>query len=117
MSIKPNMSRYVFYEIPNNVSGRFFIKLLKRYLNKDRWSILVKGQHMTEEGKKDSYAQYYGQSIEQSTHLRVYINDKLPKVTEETVTTTPLEKEFEGRDDRFNQAMKNIFGDNYNVRS
>ena len=114
MNIKPNMSRYVFCEIPNNVSGRFFIKLLKRYLNKDRWSILVKGQHMTEEGKKDSYAQYYGQSIEQSTHLRVYINDKLPKVTKET---TPLEKEFEGRDDRFNQAMKNIFGDNYNVRS
>ena len=117
MNIKPNMSRYVFCEIPNNVSGRFFIKLLKRYLNKDRWSILVKGQHMTEECKKDSYAQYYGQSIEQSTHLRVYINDKLPKVSEETITTTPLEKEFEVRDDRFNQAMKNIFGDNYNVRS
>lgn len=111
---KPNLSRYVFCEIPNNARGRIFIKLVKLYLNKDRWSILVKGQHMTEEGKKDSYAQYYGQSIEQSTHLRVYINDKLPKVTKET---TPLEKEFEGRDDRFNQAMKNIFGDNYNVRS
>lgn len=65
--------RYQFAEIPNNAEGWAFVEGLKKYLNRDRYCVVVKGQHITEQAK----GRYrFGQPIKASTHLRVYINEK-----------------------------------------
>ena len=48
---------------------------MKTYLNKARYTLRVRGQHIKDE-YKGTGATAYGQSIEQSTHLRVYIEEK-----------------------------------------
>ena len=67
--------KYDFCEIPNNNYGRSFIDDIKMYLNTKRYTVRVRGQHIKEE-YKGTGATAYGQSIDQSTHLRVYIEEK-----------------------------------------
>ena len=67
--------RYVFSEIPRNMYGDAFVDALKKYLNRSRYTMKVRGQHVKDE-YKGTGATAYGQSIEQSTHLRVYIEEK-----------------------------------------
>lgn len=67
--------RYVFSEIPNNDKGRRMIEEMKDTLNRSRYTMRVRGQHIKEE-YKGTGATAYGQNIEQSTHLRVYIEEK-----------------------------------------
>mgnify|MGYP003122367336 CR=1 FL=1 len=66
---------YSFCEIPNNAEGRDFIAKLREYLNKDSYKMRVRGQHLKEELYGQGKA-YHGQSIEDSTHLRVYLDRK-----------------------------------------
>ena len=68
-------ARYVFAEIPNNEYGKKLTRGMKVYLNHDSYTIRVRGQHIKPE-LKGTGATHYGQSIEQSTHLRVYIDKK-----------------------------------------
>ena len=68
-------ARYVFSEIPNNEHGKRLISSMKVYLNNDSYTMRVRGQHIKPE-LKGTGATYHGQSIEQSTHLRVYIDKK-----------------------------------------
>jgi len=70
-----NGSRYVFSEIPNNEYGKKLTRGMKVYLNDESYSIRVRGQHVKPELKGTGVTSY-GQSIEQSTHLRVYIDKK-----------------------------------------
>jgi len=67
--------RYVFCEIPNDCDGQRFTDDLKKYLNKESYTMRVRGQHIKPEFKGTN-ATSYGQSIEQSTHLRVYIDKR-----------------------------------------
>ena len=75
MTRKLNLSRYQFAEIPNDEEGRAFVKQLKTYLIKDRYNIVVKGQHMNDEAKANWRKYERGQPIALSTHLRVYVNE------------------------------------------
>ena len=75
MTRKLNLSRYQFAEIPNDEEGRAYVKQLKTYLNKDRYNIVVKGQHMNDEAKANWRKYERGQPIALSTHLRVYVNE------------------------------------------
>ena len=68
-------SRYIFTEIPNNEYGKKLTRGMKVYLNDDSYTMRVRGQHIKPE-LKGTGATYWGQSIEQSTHLRVYIDKK-----------------------------------------
>ena len=68
-------ARYVFCEIPNNEYGKKLTRGMKVYLNHDSYTMRVRGQHIKPE-LKGTGATHYGQSIEQSTHLRVYIDKK-----------------------------------------
>ena len=68
-------SRYIFTEIPNNEYGKKLTRGMKVYLNDESYSIRVRGQHVKPELKGTGVTSY-GQSIEQSTHLRVYIDKK-----------------------------------------
>ena len=80
-SLSPKGKHYVFSEIPNTDEGWEFVDKLKHYLNKESYKIRVRGQYLDEETKKtEGWRRYtYGQPIEKSKCLRVYVdinNDK-----------------------------------------
>ena len=71
----------MFSEIPNTDDGWEFVSLLKKYLNNVSYKIRVRGQYLDDETKKtEGWQKYsYGQPIEKSKCLRVYVdinNDK-----------------------------------------
>tara|TARA_R100001530_G_scaffold36985_2_gene28694 strand:- start:1283 stop:1627 length:345 start_codon:yes stop_codon:yes gene_type:complete len=66
--------QYLLKEIPNDEEGRTFIKQLKKYLNKDGWEVKVRGQHLKKGLNWKKYQ--YGQPIDCSTHLRLYVKWK-----------------------------------------
>ena len=68
-------SRYQFCEIPNNEDGQQLVKLMKKYLNKHRYKIRVKGQYLDKVKYPDSYWSK-GAPIDACTHIRVYIDEK-----------------------------------------
>jgi hypothetical protein len=67
--------RYVFCEIPNDEYGKKLTRGMKVYLNDESYTMRVRGQHIKPEFKGTN-ATSYGQSIEQSIHLRVYIDKR-----------------------------------------
>ena len=74
-SAHTNGHYYTFCEVPQDEEGKEFIKNCKKYLNKESYAIRVRGQHL----KKDLYGQgraYHGANMEDSTHMRVYIDKK-----------------------------------------
>ena len=72
---KKAVPKYDFCEIPNDKYGKAFVNAIKRYLNTKKYKMRVRGQHLKEELKGRGLARH-GQSIDQSTHLRVYIEEK-----------------------------------------
>lgn len=66
--------QYIFSEIPNDPRGRSIVRLMKRYLNKDRYEMRVKGQFLREGENWRHYP--YGQPISKSKCLRIYIKEK-----------------------------------------
>tara|TARA_Y100000004_G_scaffold186068_1_gene237082 strand:- start:309 stop:923 length:615 start_codon:yes stop_codon:yes gene_type:complete len=74
-STRLNGHYYTFCEVPQDEEGKEFIKNCKKYLNKESYTIRVKGQHL----KKELYGQgraYHGANMEDSSHMRVYIDKK-----------------------------------------
>lgn len=67
--------RYTFCEIPNTEEGQLLVKLMRKYLNADRYNIRVRGQYMNSEAKKNWRRWEMGQPINLSTHLRVYLEE------------------------------------------
>ena len=67
--------RYAFSEIPNDTEGQEFVDTMKKYLNKESYKLRVRGQHIKPE-LKGTGATYWGQSISESTHMRVYVEKK-----------------------------------------
>ena len=72
---QPQGCGYVFSEIPNDEYGKKLTRGMKVYLNNESYTMRVRGQHIKPE-LKGTGATYWGQSIDQSTHLRVYIDKK-----------------------------------------
>ena len=68
-------SRYIFTDIPNNEYGKKLTRGMKVYLNDESYTMRVRGQHIKPE-LRGTGATNCGQSIEQSTHLRVYIDKR-----------------------------------------
>ena len=66
---------YTFSEIPNDTDGQEFVDTMKKYLNKKSYKMRVRGQHIKPE-LRGTGATAYGQNIEESTHMRVYIDVK-----------------------------------------
>jgi hypothetical protein len=67
--------RYVFSEIPNDEYGKKLARGMKMYLNDESYTMRVRGQHLKPELYGTGKASF-GQSIEDSTHLRIYIDKK-----------------------------------------
>src|SRR5210317_1277036 len=66
---------YVFSEIPNDTDGQEFVDTMKKYLNKESYKIRVRGQHVKEE-LKGTGVTYWGQGLNESSHMRIYIDAK-----------------------------------------
>ena len=74
-SVHINGHYYTFSGVPQDEEGKEFVRNCRKYLNKDSYNIRVKGQHL----KKELYGQgkaYHGANMEDSTHMRVYIDTK-----------------------------------------
>jgi ElaB/YqjD/DUF883 family membrane-anchored ribosome-binding protein len=70
---------YVFHDIPNDCEGQEFTDNLKKYVNKDRYKLRLRGQYLDKSklSKGESWRDYErGQPIDKSTHIRVYIDEK-----------------------------------------
>mgnify|MGYP001214986885 FL=1 len=66
--------RMMFKDIPNDASGRAFVAQLREYLNTDSYKIRVRGQYLIDGEDWRRYS--YGQPIEKSKCLRVYVDNK-----------------------------------------
>lgn len=75
--LTPNKAipKYDFSEIPNDSEGQEFVDNVKKYLNFKKYKMRVRGQHIKEELKGKGLTDN-GQTIDQSTHLRIYIEEK-----------------------------------------
>ena len=73
---EPKGWRYMFCDIPNKQIGKIFVRMLKKYLNKESYKIRVKGQYLDDETKKtEGWKKYeFGQPIGKSKCLRVYVD-------------------------------------------
>tara|TARA_E500000178_G_scaffold341258_1_gene384980 strand:- start:4 stop:573 length:570 start_codon:yes stop_codon:yes gene_type:complete len=71
----PKGCGYVFCEIPNDERGKEFVAQLRQYLNRTSYKLRVRGQHIKQE-LKGTGATHWGQSIDESSHLRVYVDAK-----------------------------------------
>ena len=72
---QPKGCGYVFSEIPNDTDGQEFVDNMKKYFNKKTYKMRIRGQHIKPE-LKGTGATYWGQTRDESTHLRVYIETK-----------------------------------------
>ena len=59
----------------NGYGDGMYVDDARKYFNRSRYNMRVRGQHIKDE-YKGTGATAYGQNIEQSTHLRVYIEEK-----------------------------------------
>ena len=66
--------RYIFSDIPNDASGRAFVAQLREYLNTDSYKIRVRGQYLVDGENWRRYS--FGQPIDKSKCLRVYVDKK-----------------------------------------
>jgi len=73
--LQPKGCGYVFSEIPNDTDGQEFVDTMKQYFNKKSYKMRVRGQHIKPE-LKGTGATYHGQNIDESTHMRIYIDAK-----------------------------------------
>jgi len=73
--LKPKGCGYMFSEIPNDTDGQEFVDTMKQYFNKNTYSMRVRGQHIKPE-LRGTGATYFGQNLNESTHMRIYITEK-----------------------------------------
>ena len=66
---------YTFSEIPNDTDGQEFVDTMKKYFNKKSYKMRVRGQHVKPELRGTGVTSH-GQNIDESTHLRIYIEIK-----------------------------------------
>jgi len=66
---------YIFSEIPNDTDGQEFVDKMKKFFNKTSYKMRVRGQHIKPE-LKGTGATYWGQKLDESTHMRIYIEAK-----------------------------------------
>ena len=65
---------YVFSKLPNTDEGKEFVDNMRQHLNRDRYKMRVRGQGLVDGA--DWRQHRYGQPLDKSTHLRVYIEEK-----------------------------------------
>jgi len=72
--------RYVFSEIPNTEENMKMVKLMKKHINKDRYTVRWRGQYLIDGEDWKKYTD--GQPMNKSKCIRVYIDSKDYDTTE-----------------------------------
>ena len=72
--------RYVFSEIPNTEENLKMVKLMKKHINKDRYTLRWRGQYLIDGEDWKKYTD--GQPMNKSKCIRVYIDSKDYDTTE-----------------------------------
>ena len=72
--------RYVFSEIPNTEENLKMVKLMKKHINKDRYTLRWRGQYLIDGEDWKKYTD--GQPMNKSKCIRVYIDSKGDDTTE-----------------------------------
>ena len=72
--------RYVFSEIPNTEENLKMVKLMKKHINKDRYTVRWRGQYLIDGEDWKKYTD--GQPMNKSKCIRVYIDSKGDDTTE-----------------------------------
>ena len=75
-----NQHRYVFSEIPNTEENLKMVKLMKKHINKDRYTVRWRGQYLIDGEDWKKYTD--GQPMNKSKCIRVYIDSKDYDTTE-----------------------------------
>ena len=75
-----NQHRYVFSEIPNTEENMKMVKLMKKHVNKDRYTVRWRGQYLIDGEDWKKYTD--GQPMNKSKCIRVYIDSKDYDTTE-----------------------------------
>mgnify|MGYP003675332924 FL=1 len=73
---------YIFSEIPNNKEGKELVRLMKKYLNKDRYKMRSRGQYLIDSEKANWKHYSHGQPMDKSKCIRIYIDDTIQKERE-----------------------------------
>ena len=69
-----NQHRYVFSEIPNTEENMKMVKLMKKHINKDRYTVRWRGQYLIDGEDWKKYTD--GQPMNKSKCIRVYLDKK-----------------------------------------
>ena len=69
---EPKGWRYMFCDIPNKPIGKIFVRMLKKYLNKESYKIRVKGQYLDDETRRQKVGRSMS-SVSLSASLSVYV--------------------------------------------
>ena len=72
--------RYVFSDIPNTEENLKMVKLMKKHINKDRYTVRWRGQYLIDGEDWKKYTD--GQPMNKSKCIRVYIDSKGDDTTE-----------------------------------
>jgi hypothetical protein len=103
------MNRYAFTEIPNTEEGREFVRLMRKYLNRDTYSMRVKGQYLKDElkGGYEWHKNTHGQPVQDSKCLRVYLDSKLVKAQADS--TYLLRAEAREAREQHNRLLNDLY--------
>lgn len=84
--------RYVFSEIPNNEEGRQLVSLMRKYLNRNDYTLRQRGQFLQD--GEDWRQHTHGQSLAKSKCIRVYIDriEKSEPIPQAPVQVSPEEE-------------------------
>jgi len=67
-------NRYVFSDIPNTPENMKMVKMMKKYINKRKYTMRWRGQYLLDGENWKKYT--YGQPLSKSKCIRVYIDNK-----------------------------------------
>jgi hypothetical protein len=82
MTMSKDPHNYMFSEIPNNKEGKELVRLMKKYLNKDRYKMRSRGQYLIDSEKANWKHYSHGQPMDKSKCIRIYIDDTIQKERE-----------------------------------
>ena len=101
-----NEHRYVFSDIPNNEENLKMVKLMKKHINKNRYTLRWRGQYLVEGEDWRKYQD--GQPMDKSKCIRVYIDNKGSTETTEGFNLQEIDTILEGLDLLVDTCEENI---------
>ena len=101
-----NEHRYVFSDIPNNEENLKMVKLMKKHINPNRYTLRWRGQYLVEGEDWRKYQD--GQPMNKSKCIRVYIDNKGSTETTEGFNLQEVDTILDGLDLLIDTCEENI---------